>query len=208
LIDWISEERLYRLDQENPKYDILTRSGLLLKTLTYYTYCYYERGKPFPRHFPGEPLQNRVLLRRHAYERELFAMASMAKEAIGIFREAANTPGCDKAMARRMEYECHNYQCLTEDWLALLRIYDLTQSGDQKKIAPIARERYEARLELMALCEQTKEAWCCKGATMRELSVFMQMFADIVAYVENTDVPKLDLLDITPIMSAESYKLR
>ena len=36
----------------------------------------------------------------------------------------------------------------------------------------------------------------------------MQVFADIVAYIESTDEPKLDLLDITPIMSPESYKLR
>ena len=32
--------------------------------------------------------------------------------------------------------------------------------------------------------------------------------ADIVAYIESTDEPQLNLLDITPIMSAESYKLR
>lgn len=207
LIDWISEERPWRLDPENPKYDIFTRSGILLKTLTYYSYCYFDPKLPYPRHFPGEPLK-KMMRNRHAYERELYGMASQAKEAIPIFREAAQTPGCDRAMAQRMEYECQNYLCLTEDWLAILQMYDLTQGGDQKKIAPIARARHAARLALMTKMEQTKEKWAREGAGMRELSVMMQVFADIFTYIENTDDPKLDLFDITPIMSPESYSLR
>ena len=43
---------------------------------------------------------------------------------------------------------------------------------------------------------------------MRNHSVFMQFFSDIGSYLENTDVPQLDLLDITPIMSRESWMLR
>ena len=111
-------------------------------------------------------------------------------------------------MARRMAYECRNYQVLTEDWIALLEIYDLTQSGDQKTIAPIARDRQNARLSLMTLCEQVKEEWVCKAATMRNHSVFMQIFADIAAYIETADAPQLDLMDITDIMSKENFMIR
>ena len=109
---------------------------------------------------------------------------------------------------RRMVYECLNIQTLVEDWIAFLKIYDLTQGGDQKQIAPIARARQAARLALMELCEQTKEDWACKGATMRNHSVFMQTFADIAAYIESTDAPALDLLNIKPIMSKENHMIR
>ena len=129
-------------------------------------------------------------------------------EAAVIFEQAAKTPGCDSAMARRMAYECRNYQVLVEDWLAFLEIYDLTQNGDQKAIASIARERQNARLSLMTLCEQVKEQWVCKAATMRNHSVFMQSFADIANYIENTDQPQLDLMDIRAIMSKENFMIR
>ena len=63
-------------------------------------------------------------------------------------------------------------------------------------------------MALMALCEQVKEDWVCKAATMRNHSVFMQSFADIASYIEATDTPALDLTDITAIMSAENKMIR
>ena len=161
----------------------------------------------YPQHFPGNALK-KVLPWRADYERVLYSCGAMAKEAAAIFEEAACTAGCNSDMARRMAYECRNYQVLIEDWLALLEIYDLTQSGDQKTIAPIARERQNARLSLMTLCEQVKENWVCKAATMRNHSVFMQIFADIATYIESTDAPRLDLMDITDIMSKENFMIR
>ena len=149
-----------------------------------------------------------MLAFRHDHERSIYAVNSMAKEALAIFEKAAVTPGCDQAMARRMAYECQNYVTLMEDWLAFLKIYDLTQKGDQKKIAPIAKARKEARLALMTMCEDVKEVWVQRGAMMRNQSVFMQIFADIENYINSTDKPKLDLMDITPIMSKENWMLR
>lgn len=206
-IDWICEERLWRKDPDNPKWNIMSRQGLLLKTLTYYSYCYFDPNKPYPRHFPGEALE-KILLRRHNYERELFSIAAQAKEAIEIFQEAAQTENCDKQMAKRMEYECWNYLCLARDWLDILRMYDLTQSGEIKAIAPIARACYERRLSVMKMCEQVKEKWAREGAAMRDLSVLLQAFADIADYIERTEDPHLDLMDITPIMSKESWEVR
>jgi len=60
----------------------------------------------------------------------------------------------------------------------------------------------------MTLCEQVKEDWVCKAATMRNHSVFMQSFADIANYIDSTDEPQLDLFDITAIMSNENFMIR
>lgn len=207
LLDRMNEARVAVKDPENPLGTIISYRGLLTSTLSYYTYCYYKPDQPFPRHFPGQALKA-VLEFRNDYERCIYAIRGMAKEAVELFTELANTAGCDQKMARRMAYECHNYVVLMEDWLAFLKIYDLTQKGDQKKIAPIAKARKEARLALMAHCEQVKEAWAQRGAAMREQSVFMQTFADIEAYINSTDKPKLDLFDITPIMSKENWMIR
>jgi len=57
-------------------------------------------------------------------------------------------------------------------------------------------------------CEQVKEKWVQQAATMRNQSVFMQIFADIATYIENAEEPALDLMDITPIMSKENWMLR
>ena len=209
LVDLCTESRTTIKDEENPVQSVVSPQGTIQSVLSYYTYCYYRSPDhgAYPRHFPGEALA-KVLALREAYERVIYAIASMAKEAAALFMEAAKTPGCNAAMARRMAYECHNYQVLTEDWIAFLEIYDLTRSGDQKAIAPIARERQAARLELMSECEQVKEDWVCKAATMRNHSIFMQSFADIAAYVENTEDPKVDLFDIRPLMSKENFMIR
>ena len=206
-IDYISEDRMSRIEKDNVKFSTVCRYGALMKTFTYYSYCYFDPNKPYPRHFPGEALE-KVLRRRELWERELYSMVAQSREAIAILKEVAATPGCNREKAERMIYECTNYLCLSEDWLALMEIYDLTQGGDQKKIAPIARKRHAARLETMALMERTKEKWAREGAAMRDLSVLMQVFDDIVKYIESTDDPKLDLMDITPIMSPESFAVR
>ena len=209
LMDLCTESRTAIKDEAHPVQSVVSPLGMLNNVLSYYFYCYYRNPNhgAYPRHFPGEAL-NTILPLRAAYERTIYYVASMAKEAAAIFEDAAKTPGCDSAMARRMAYECRNYQVLTEDWLALLEIYDLTQNGNQKAIAPIARERQNARLSLMTLCEQVKEEFVQKAATMRNHSVFMQIFADIAAYIEATDAPQLDLMDIRPIMSRENWMLR
>ena len=209
LMELCTEQRPIHKDPENPDRAVISHYELMFGLLSYYPYCYYRDPKmgDYPRHFPGEGI-GYLLEYRVAYERALKEIAAMAKEAAAIFEEAALTPGCDHHMARRMAYECRNYQVLTEDWQALLEIYDLTQKGEWKDIAAMARERQNARLSLMMLCEQAKEDFVLRSATMRNHSVFMQFFADIAAYLETTNAPRLDLLDITPIMSKESWMLR
>ena len=207
LMNWITENRKPYHDPEAPSQGVLSTSGALL-AMSYYRTCYFSKDEPYPRHFPGSVLTMAILPRRWDYERVIYSVASMAKEALAIFEQAIGTPGCDQDMARRMAYECENYLVLVQDWMAFLKIYDLTQGGDQKQIAPIARARQNARLRLMERCEQTKHKFSIKASTMRNHSVFMQTFADIADYVERTDVPKLDLLDITAITSPELRNLR
>ncbi|MBO5340651.1 MAG: family 20 glycosylhydrolase [Oscillospiraceae bacterium] len=207
LVDWITESRAPYSDPEKPSQGVLSHRRTL-QGISYYSSCYFNVKEPYPRHFPGSPMTRLVLPKRWDHERLFYTASSMAKEAQAIFEEAANTAGCDREMALRMAYECCNYQVLVEDWIAFLQIYDLTHGGDQKKIAPIARARQAARLELMAMCEQVKEKFALEGATMRNHSIFMQTFADIAEYIENTDQPALDLLDITAITSPELRNLR
>ena len=209
LIDWMTEARNgAKKNDEIPDASIISPREMLVSVFSYYPFCYYRNpDREYPQHFPGQPL-SMVLAHRRAYTRVMHYVCGMAKEAVSIFKQAAATPGCNQEAARRMVYECLNIQTLVEDWMAFLKIYDLTQGGDQKKIAPIAKARQSARLALMELCEQTKEDWACKGATMRNHSVFMQTFADIAAYIESTDAPQLDLLNIKPIMSKENHMIR
>ncbi len=60
----------------------------------------------------------------------------------------------------------------------------------------------------MAEFEKVKTLWEARGAGLRNQAVWMQMFADIANYIENTDEPQLDLIDIRPIMSNEHWMLR
>ncbi|MBR3978304.1 MAG: family 20 glycosylhydrolase [Oscillospiraceae bacterium] len=210
LLQWMNEDRKEVRDPQNPLGNIISHRLLMTARLSYYNFCYYKPDQPYPRHFPAQALKSLFAYgSRMDSERAIYAISSMAKEALAIFEKAAITPGCDQEMARRMVYEFRNYVTQTEDWIALIKIYDITQKGgDQKKIAPIAKARKEARLALMLCCEQTKEDWVCKAATMRNHSVFMQTFTDIENYINTTDEPQLDLMDITPIMSKENFMVR
>jgi len=205
LMDLCTEERMDNTKDELSR--VINRYGLMRCTLSYYQYTYVAEGKPYPRHFPGEALQQ-VLKYRKDTERELYSIAATAREAAALFRSIAADSRCDVEMANRFAFECDNYECLVEDWLALLKMYDLTQAGKCKAIAPIARKRQQARLDLMARCEQVKEKFVREALTMRNFSIYMQMFADIAAYVENKDDPKVDLMDVNAIMSDRFWSLR
>ena len=207
LFDWITEQRKINISEEAPLTNIVSNYEMLYVDAPYYTYCYRNKDRSLKK-FPGQAL-DKFLKARLDYERAFYTMASMAKEAAAIFRRAAMTAGCDMAMADRFAYELEHIQAVSEDWIALFKIYDLTQKGDQKKIAPIARERYVNRVALMQRCERTKDRQTIHdGATMRNLQVFARLFADIAAYIESTDEPKLDLMNIDPIMSKEFFTIR
>lgn len=199
LFDWITEQRKINISEEAPLTNIVSNYEILYVDAPYYTYCYRNKDGS-TKAFPGQALK-KFLLARLDYERAFYTMASMAKEAVAIFRKAGACAGCDHAMANRLAYEMEHIQTVSEDWIALFKIYDLTQKGDQKKIAPIAKERYDNRIALMQQLEAVKEPWVVGSASMRNLQMFAHLFADIAAYIESTDDPKLDLMDVDPIVS-------
>ena len=203
LMDWITEER--KDDFSNSITACVSRFNMMLYKLSYYPYSYVKADKPYPRSFPGECI-DLLMAHRRDYEREMYAISSMAKEAAAIFNSLACDPLCDRAMADRMAYECENYICLVEDWLALLRMNDLVLSGEQAKIAPKARKRYQARLALMAHMEKAKEKWVVEALAMRNHSIFMQLFEDIAVAVENGK--QIDLLDASTFASDRFFYLR
>ena len=205
LVDLATEDRM--ATEDDPLRVVVSNFGLLMYKTSYYTYSYVAADKPYPRNFPGEALEY-LLATRADQERALYSISSMASQAAEIFRSLATDTRCDRRMADIFAYECENYVCQVEDWLALLRMYDLALAGECKAIAPIARERQQARLDLMAHMEGCRRKFAREALAMRNQSIFMQMFNDIAEYVEKNDDPKLDMLNLNNIFSERFWSLR
>ena len=206
LMDWCTEERATTV-WSIPDGDHVSHFDLLSYRLIPYNFAAKKAGKPYPRAFLNEALE--ILLPiRNDIERSLTSISVMGREAKNIFEGLAKDSRCDHDAAVRQAYECHNYEVLTEDWLAIFEIYDLTQKGDQKLIAPIARQRQQARMDLMARCERDKERFSAKSMALRQHAIFAHLFADIADYIENTEHPALDLMNVRDILSDTSFWLR
>ena len=138
----------------------------------------------------------------------MYSISSMAKEAAGIFNSLATDPGCDRAMADRMAFECENYISIAEDWLALLKMSDLIAKGEYAAVSSIARRQHNTRLALMAHLERAKEKWVIEALAMRTHSIFMQMFDDIATCAESEKANQLDLMDASTFASKRFFDLR
>lgn len=206
LMDWALEQR-YTKKWATPEKDYISLKDLMLYKLSPYNYSYAKVGMRYPRVFVDEALEF-VLTMRNDVERALYTVSAMAREARAIFLDLAQAPDCDQTMALWQAYECENYQVLAEDWLALLEIYDLCADGDYPAIAAICHSRQQARLAVMARCEQTKDRFFVEAMAMRQHGIFLQLFADMAAYVENTPESKLDLMDLGDVLSDRSWWLR
>lgn len=191
---------------------VLDSRTLIERTLAYYRFSYIDKDHEYPRSFPGEPL-GYIMASRQEHEALMRSVSAMAKQASEIFAELAKDTSCDRYFATRYGWEADNFGALCDDWLALLRIYDLTQGEVCKcvpsKIEAIARERLDARLNHMAKCEEIKEHYLL-SSHMRNQSVFMQLFTDIIAYVKNTDAKDfaLNLYDLSNVSSQQYKRLR
>ena len=205
LMDFCTEERAEKMD--DPERRIISHFNMMLYRLGFYNYTYVRPGKDYPRNFPGEAVQYLMDMPKDA-ERELLSISSMAREAGAILRSLARDGRCNTRQALRMAYECFNYENTAMDFLTLLQMHDLTQTGDYETIAQLARQRQQARLDQLAMCEQVKEKFIVKALTMRNVCVYMQTFADIADYIESTENPVLDITDLRPTMSWWSKHLR
>ena len=205
LMNLCVEER--RADFTNPDSVVINMFNLMTEHMGYYFYSYLQPTKPYPRNFPGEGVTY-FLEYRADKERALRSIQCFAEKARQKFLQLADKEGCNRDIALRYAVDCENYLCLAEDWLALLKMHDLTQEGNIQPIAKLARRRVDARLQMMRHCEEVKEKYLLEGLLMRNHSIFLQMFIDIANYVEKTPESALDMEDISAIMSERFYRLR
>jgi hypothetical protein len=206
MMDWCTEER-YTAKFSIPEADHISNWDLFSYKLSPYFFSGIKKDAPYPRAFVDEALKF-LLTMRNDIERTLYSVSAMAKDAKEIFLDLAMDSRCDYEIALRQAYECENYQVLAEDWLAILEIYDLSQGEDHTPIAAVARTRQQARLDLMARCERIKERCIMESMAMRQHCLFMQLFADMADYIESTEEPRLDLMNVREVLGETSLWLR
>ena len=154
-----------------------------------------------------------ILDAREAYEGAMLAINSMAVEDERMWREIASDARADTRMARRYACEAAHVKVLTGDFLALLKIYDIYNSGigtsSVEAMADTARERKLARLALMDEFERTKEEFLAPSH-LRNHSIYMQFFADMENYLRDTDPGeiRIDFRDFSSFSSEAFKKLR
>lgn len=184
---------------------------LTMSRLSYYFYSYVRAGKPYPRNFPGEAVswlidnewENRI---------SLAGLAAMSNEARSLFMQAADDADCDRKMALRYAWEAAHNACMAEDFLAILDMYDLYRDSAKDSIPAIralAQARMNGRLSLMRELQNVKEPFLWPSH-LRNHSIYVQFFADLDRYLENTpaDEVKLDFTDFSSIAGKQFLKLR
>lgn len=193
--------------------DTAANGSILQSTLAYYFYSYVRAGKPYPRNYPGEGM-TRILANRPVFEHHLREIADLSREAGALFDSLAADTRCNTDLARRFSCEAGNYLALSEDFLALLQIHDLMEKPERggavsETIRALAASRKENRKSLMLKMELTKEPFLIPSH-LRNQSIYMQVFADIEAYVSHADPAalELDVEDLRSIGSRAFYNLR
>lgn len=181
LLSLLAEERP---DLPKGEEGVISNFHMMMFRLSYFFFTSPEIGKPYPRIFPGEALQD-LLAERMNYERALDESVSMAREAKQLFTDLATDSSVNQELASRYAYEADNFLCLCEDYLALLRMFDMNEekpSGYLNLIAELAAARRRGRLDLMSHLERVKEHFLVE-VEQRNHSIFMQYFSDLHRYV-------------------------
>ena len=175
------------------------------------SYCYYRHDRDYPQNFPGEPMQH-IFRHRDILEPKLSELSHLADEAYKAFSRLCDDHGGDYRLARRYCAEARNHREIVDDYIALIEIDGIVKSADPRaarKVAAIAAARKKSRLALMAEMEDFKEEYL-HASHLRNQSVYMQIFADIEAYVTKNPegVYTLDVCDLRGIASEISSILR
>lgn len=184
---------------------------LTMSRLSYYFYSYVRAGKPYPRSFPGEAVE--WLLEQEWESRiQLAGLAAMGAEARRLFLEVAEDDNCDTRMALRYAWEANHSRTMAEDFLALLDMHDLYQKDKIANIPAIrelAKERMNARLDLMKELQDNKEDFLWPSH-LRNHSIYMQFFKDLDEYLEKTPAEDVELnfADFSNVASDQFWKLR
>lgn len=204
MMDWCTEER-YTSKFSIPEADHISNWDLLSYHLTAYSSMSVKKDKPYPLVYFDDKLAF-LLSMRFDMERSLYGLSAMGRDAGDVFLSLARDSRCDRDMALRLAYECENYRVMAEDWLAIFEMYDLAREGRVKDLVPVALARKQARLDLMARCEQVKERCIAQAGALRLHSIFMQFFADVADYAASND--SVDMLDLRGVLSDRSWWLR
>jgi hypothetical protein len=91
-------------------------------------------------------------------------------------------------------------------------MHDLAKEPSEETVAEMKREtdlRIKERLDFMRRYESAKEPYLM-AMHMRNMSIYLQFFLDLKAYLENTPIEdfRLDFENLSPIASEQFKKLR
>jgi len=194
---------------------MISRLQLLQREMSNYFYAYVKADHCYPRRYPGEALE-KLAPRKAEYRAELNELSAIAEKSRQLFTVLAESSRRNRDLAVRFAYEAAQYRCLCEDFLAL---FDMMEAEEQltttennasiKGICSLAKRRQSERLQLMYQLEKCKEAYLLPSH-MRNHSIIMQYFSDLVSYLETTDPDEVELnfMDNTHFASPIFMKLR
>ncbi len=209
LLDLCNQEGFRTYEDGEKALDTRT---LMERTCAYYINSYIAAGKPYPRNFPGESI-DKILAKRQESEDLLNFVLGTGKTAACMFEKLANTPGCSRYFGQRLAWEANNISILAADYIALLRMHDLSVRGideeARNEIIALAQKRIDARLLHMEKAEEIKESYLIPSH-LRNQSMLLQVFSDILSYVKVTAAQDIhiDFTDLSPIASKQFKILR
>ncbi len=191
-----------------------SRHEMLMSRMIAYQYTYYKKDRDYPRNFPGEQIPQ--LRENPEMVEDLVLMRQLTQQAVELFGEVADTPGCDRTLALRYRYEMEHIGCLCDDFLTLWKMDQLAQQYEKTKdaqllaeIAAAAHKQKEARIAHLAAMENMKEHYLIPPSA-RNQSIPLQYFTDVEAYITETPAQqlKLDFADMRHIASQRFVSLR
>lgn len=162
----------------------------VLQPCWYYGYTYYRDGKPYPRHYPEEPLD--ALAGRDSGDAavELAAVTKLAFKAQAAFEELLavdDPPRTDEKCLKSLLGEAARtagVAAVFQELLALrAEICGGTIPADAAKRCEDARDTL---VEAMAVCEDNKPDWVVP-AVLRDLSVLLEFLDQLAEDLDKGD---------------------
>ena len=163
----------------------------------YYAYTYFREGKPFPRHYPEEPLAALEEMGTDDAAAQLESAAAAGRAAHEAFRQCADAEGIrDKDCAESLCGEAARVSCLATAFRQLLKVKQELAGGAATEAALQAcAAARSALLEGMSVVEQSKPKWVVP-ACLRDLSVLLEFLEQLAADVEEAKGAKRDAADV------------
>ncbi|MBQ7623838.1 MAG: hypothetical protein IJS65_01010 [Clostridia bacterium] len=209
--DEVEETNSDHMNVTRKKQKTLSTRTLMERYLAYYFYSYLRAGMEYPEDFPTRAVKT-LVGDRELCEKTMNRVLRDSKAAEKIFTDLSRDPSGDTVMAARYAADAAHYICLLEDFFAILKMRDLAKKPTVKNIEEmkaLTSERIAKRLDFMRRYESVKEPYLM-AMHMRNMSIYLQFFLDLKAYLENTPKKdfKLDFENLSPIASKQFKKLR